>query len=269
MVFPVSPLLHTDYIRLPAEHNQLLQKTIELINANEEIHTLWNITNTHAINRMGFTDHGPVHFQIVANIGNRIARLLIKNSIEMSVVRDFELTNDHAEVIIFLACVMHDLGMSVSRVGHEEFSIPIANTLMREMLTFLPIKERTIVISETLHAIISHRRNGKPVTIEAGVVRIADALDMSGGRSRIPYDAGSINIHSISAQAIDKVTITEGTSRPITITIHLNNSAGIFQVDELLKEKLTGSGIEQYFEVLAQVKGDTEKKLVSTMKIHL
>jgi hypothetical protein len=256
-------------IRVPTGNNILLSQTLDIVNANEELHTLWNITNIHAIQRMGYTDHGPVHFQIVANIGLKITRLLIDHGVEMSVVKDFSLTNNHAELIVFLACILHDLGMSVARTGHEEFSIPLANTMMHEMLAFLSIKERTIVISETLHAIISHRRNGHPVTIEAGIVRIADALDMSGGRSRIPYDAGSINIHSISAQAIDKVEIHKGHDRPVSVVIHMNNSAGMFQVDELLKEKMTDSGIEQYMEIVAQVRGKTEKKLISDVKIRL
>lgn len=257
----------TKHISVPHNNNPFLLTILEKVNENEELKTLWRVLNVHAIDRLHMTDHGVVHFQIVANIGLRLTRILTKRHVELSIVKDFGLTNHHGELVVFLGCILHDLGMSVARSGHEEFSIPIANNLMREMLTFLPIEERTIVISETLHAIISHRRNGQPETVEAGIVRIADALDMSEGRSRIPYDAGSINIHSISAQAIDKITIEEGKERPVNITIHMNNSAGIFQIDELLKEKLTGSGIEQYFDFSAHVKGVTEKKLISSVHI--
>ena len=45
-------------------------------------------------------------------------------------------------------------------------------------------------VAEALHAIIGHRRRGDPLTIEAGVVRVADALDMEHGRSRVPFEAG-------------------------------------------------------------------------------
>ncbi len=255
-------------IRVPTHNNQLLKQIVDVVNANEELVTLWNILNINAMNRLHMTDHGPVHFHIVANSGLRLARILHNKEISMSVSTDYELPYEYAEVIIFLACVLHDTGMSVNRVGHEEFSIPIAYTLMREMLGFLPVKERTIVIADTLHAIISHRRSGTPRTIEAGIVRIADALDMSQGRSRIPYDAGAVNIHSVSARAIDKVTIEEGKERPVKVTIFMNNSAGIFQVDELLKEKLSGSGIEHYFEVTAKTEGKTEKKHISEFVIN-
>ncbi len=115
-----------------------------------------------------------------------------------------------AELVILLASLFHDLGMSISREGHEEFSLILANSILHRILDFLPVEERTIVISETLHAIIAHRSGGTPYTIEAGIVRVADALDMSEGRSRIPYQAGKIDIHSVSAAAIDKVEILDG-----------------------------------------------------------
>src|SRR4029453_13711545 len=67
--------------------------------------------------------------------------------------------------------------------------------------------QRTVVVSEALHAIIGHRRRGVPYTLEAGAVRVADALDMAQGRSRIPFEAGRIGIHSLSAAAVDEVDI--------------------------------------------------------------
>lgn len=254
-------------IHVPLNKNPLLEKTQQLINESIEVRTLWNVLNVHAMERLHMSDHGPVHFHIVANSGLRLLRILIKHGIKPSIVTDFNLTNDHAEVVVFLACVLHDLGMSINRRQHEEFSLFLANSILRELLSFLPVNERVIVTSETLHAIISHRRNGEPLTMEAGIVRVADALDMSQGRSRIPYEAGAVNIHSLSAYAIDSVEIKEGTKKPIQINIKMNNSSGIFQIDELLKEKLNGSGIEEYFEISAMVEGKTEKKLIKEYHI--
>jgi metal-dependent HD superfamily phosphatase/phosphodiesterase len=42
----------------------------------------------------------------------------------------------------------------------------------------------------------------------------------------------------------------------------MNNSAGIFQLDELLKPKITTSGIAQYVEVRATIEGETERRLL-------
>ena len=250
-------------IRVPATGNKMLEELVNIVNSHVELNTIWRVTNTNAIDRLKMTDHGPVHFQIVANIGLKIARMLVKQGIPMSIVKDFSLTNNHAELVVFLGCILHDLGISVSRDGHEEFSLFLANHIMHELLTFLPVDERTLVISETLHAIISHRKGGVPYTIEAGIVRVADALDMSKGRSRIPYESGKVDIHSISAAAIEGIEIAEGTNKPILIKVTMNNSAGVFQIDELLKSKLKGSGLEKYMEIFAFIDGEEKKLLTS------
>jgi metal-dependent HD superfamily phosphatase/phosphodiesterase len=249
-------------IKVPAHRNGLLEKTLALINEDVEIKTLWRVININAIDRLGMTDHGVVHFQIVSNIALRLARILAKNQVRMSITRNYDLSNDDAELVILLASLFHDLGMSISREGHEEFSLILSNTILHRILDFLPVEERTIVISETLHAIIAHRSDGVPYTVEAGIVRVADALDMSEGRSRIPYQAGKIDIHAVSAAAIDKVEILEGTDRPIQINIWMNNIAGIFQVDEPLRRKLLGSGIEKFVKVSAYLTEGEGKRLV-------
>lgn len=249
-------------IHVPTRGNSLLEKTLEGINSDVEIKTLWRIINVNAIDRLHMTDHGPVHFQIVANIALKLARVLVKHQVEMSITRDYELSNDYAELVILLTSLFHDLGMSISREGHEEFSLFLANSILHRILEFLPVDERTIVTSEVLHAIIAHRSDGRPYTIEAGIVRVADALDMSEGRSRIPYQAGKIDIHSISAAAIDRVEILEGSDKPVQINIWMNNMAGVFQVDELLRRKLIGSGIERYVIVNAYIREGEESRLV-------
>ena len=106
-----------------------------------------------------------------------------------------------------------------------------------------------MVISEALHAVIGHRRAGDPFTVEAGIVRVADALDMASGRSRIPFETRCPNIHSVSAAAIDTVTIEPGAEKAVEVRIAMNNSSGLFQIDELLATKLRGSGIEEHVEV--------------------
>jgi metal-dependent HD superfamily phosphatase/phosphodiesterase len=119
-----------------------------------------------------------------------------------------------------------------------------------------------------LGAITSHRDYGVPLTLEAGIVRVADALDMAKGRSRIPFEHGRVSIHSLSAAAIDDVTIKDGEERPIMIEILMNNSSGIYQVDGLLKAKLRGSGLEPYVEVIAHIDTEAEKRLVPIYRLE-
>ncbi len=249
MVTPKKTKNHFRSIKVPLENNLLLEQVLEKINSHLEIKTLWRVLNVNAIHRLGMTDHGPVHFQIVANNGLRLLRLFAQASVEASIVKDFDLTQHHAEVVVLLASLLHDTGMSINRKGHEEFSVILTNTLLHDILDFMTVEERTVVISETLHAIISHRKDGEPLTLEAGIVRVADALDMTKGRSRIPYEAGKIDIHSVSAQAIDSIEINRGRNCPVQIDVIMNHTAGIFQVDDLLKKKVTGSGIEPYLDI--------------------
>ncbi len=255
-------------IRLPARHNPILQQIIDRVNADEELYALWLAMNVNAVERLGMSDHGPVHFQIVSNIALKLMRQLIENGIVPSIVRDHKMTNQDAEVVVVLAALLHDLGMSIHRIDHEQYSLFIAQPKIDQLLNGLyAAAARTIVRSETLHAIIAHRSDGKPLTVEAGVVRVADALDMTKGRSRIPFEAGLINIHSLSAAAIEKVEIGQGQEKPIRILVTMSNSAGIFQLDDLLKEKLHGSGLEPFVEVEATLEGETEKKLVTVFRL--
>ncbi|OGD88660.1 hypothetical protein A3I53_01805 [Candidatus Curtissbacteria bacterium RIFCSPLOWO2_02_FULL_40_13b] len=249
-------------IQVPIQGNELLRNSLTSINKNIEIVTLWKIINVNAIERLGMSDHGPVHFQIVSNIAVKFVRMLVSKGIKMSVTKNFDLSGEYAELIVLLASLFHDLGMSINRKGHEEYSLFLANNLMHQILGFLQPYEKTIVIAEVLHAIISHRSDSHPITIEAGIVRVADALDMSKGRSRIPYESGIVDIYSVSAAAIENVEIVKGQIKPIHINVTMNNSAGLFQLDELLKRKINGSGIEKYISVRAFIDQKNEKKLL-------
>jgi uncharacterized protein len=90
---------------------------------------------------------------------------------------------------------------------------------------------------------------------------------MAHGRSRIPFESGRPNIHSLSAAAIEGVRIEPGDERAVRIEIEMNNSAGVFQVDELLATKLRGSGLEDQIEVVAQINAEHEKRLVTVFRI--
>ncbi len=169
---------------------------------------------------------------------------------------------------MFLASVMHDLGMAVVRERHEEYSVLLAlNFLQKYLEPVYPKDQAAIVTTEVLHVLVSHHRQQHPLTLEAGVVRVADALDMEKGRARIPFEAGKINIHSISALSIEKVELRKGTEKPVTIKIKMSNSAGVFQVDELLKGKIQGSGLEKYIHVVAEITGERERKIIKRFEI--
>jgi len=256
-------------MNVPTRKNPKLKKLIELVNADDDLYGLWLACNVTAIERLAMTDHGPVHVKIVMNIAVKMFRTMMGRGITPSIVRDYKLTNDDAEIVVALGALLHDLGMSIHRKDHESYSLFIAHGKLQEILPRLYDDQRvaTIVRAEVLHAIIGHRKGGHPLTLEAGIVRIADALDMAKGRSRIPFEAGSDSIHSVSAAAIDRVVIEPGVERAVRLTVVMTNSAGIFQLDQLFREKLKGSGLESHIELRAVLAGEVEETLFKEFRI--
>ena len=204
--------------KIPVRDNKKLQLLLDRINADQELFQIWKCANVNAVDRLGISDHGEVHIRIVANAALRIVRLLVKGGVEPSVVKDHGLTNQDAEVIVVLAACLHDTGISVNRDHHERYSLFIAFRKARELLEGIYEEpDLTTIVSETLHAVIAHDANEKCLTIEAGVLKIADATDMTEGRSRIPFEAGKGNIPSVFAPAVDGVNIQKGAPKPICI----------------------------------------------------
>ncbi|MCH8094558.1 MAG: HD domain-containing protein [Chloroflexi bacterium] len=249
-------------MKVSTKGNKKLAALLEGINGDLELQQLWEVANINAVRRLGMSDHGPVHIQIVANGCVKILRLLLEAGVETSAVSEHGLTNEDAEVIVVLAACLHDIGMAVHRDNHENFSLMLGYPKARQLLAGLYDEPNlTTVVSEVLHAIIAHRWDVQPLSLEAGVLKVADALDMTQGRSRIPFESGAVNIHSVSAQAIEAVKIEKGEELPVRLDILLNNSAGIFQVDELLKRKLANSTLAPYVEVVAHLEGEEHKIL--------
>jgi uncharacterized protein len=256
-------------LNVPVRGNRKLRRILERVNADDQLKGWWHVANVNAVARLRINDHSWVHIQIVANIALKLLRQLTKHHVEPSVVTDYGYERDDAEVVVLLAALTHCVGMAVHRDGHEDYSLFLAEPKLRELLEGIYEEpDLTVIVSEVLQAITSHRDYGKPLTLEAGIVRVADALDMEQGRSRIPFARGSISIHSLSAAAIEDVAIKDGETRPILIEITMNNSSGIYQVDGLLKAKLQGSGLEPYVEVVAHIDTEAEKKLVPIYRLE-
>ncbi len=255
-------------IRVPSRGNRKLEQLITAVNADDQLKAWWHVQAVNATRRLGMSDHSWVHIQIVLNIALRLARLLFRRGVVPSVVADYAMSERDAEVVIASGALFHDSGMIVHRADHEEYSLFLTAQKLPQLLDRIYEEpERSIIVAETLHAIIGHRRRGAPFTIEAGIVRVADALDMAAGRSRVPFEAGHQNIHSLSAYAIEHVRIVPGSDRAVRVEIAMSNSAGIFQVDELLATKLRGSGLEEHIEVIARIDAEHERRLLPVFRI--
>ena len=124
---------------MPCRKNEKLKTLMQMISEDVRVQTFWRCANVMAIDRMGYSDHGPTHVKIVANSALRILRILVKRGVVPNVVKDYGLTDEDAEVIVVLASTLHDLGMAMSlvdgRIGGETievlvtFDIPNPDTL--------------------------------------------------------------------------------------------------------------------------------------------
>jgi metal-dependent HD superfamily phosphatase/phosphodiesterase len=264
---PPREVLADIRVRAPTRGNRRLEQLLGAVNGDQQVKAWWHVAGANA-RRLQMSDHSWVHIQIVLNIGLRLARLLFRRGVVPAVVADFAMSERDAEVVIAAGCLFHCVGMSIHRDDHERYSLFLTADKLGSLLeSAYEEPERSIIVAEALHAIAGHRRNGAPFTVEAGIVRVADALDMARGRSRIPFEAGHQNIHSLSAYAIEEVKISSGRERAVRVEIAMSNSAGIFQVDELLATKLRGSGLEEHIEVIARIEAEHEQRLIPVFRI--
>jgi metal-dependent HD superfamily phosphatase/phosphodiesterase len=258
-----EPLRPRRLLSVPTRRNPRLAQLLDEIHEDERLHQLWRSANINAVDRSGMSDHGPIHIRIVANIALKLGRLLHAAGVPFNVVTNYALSYEDAEVVVLLGIALHDVGMSVHRHEHELYSFVLGAPIARELLNPLYAEPQlTMMVSETMHTVVSHRSDETTYTLEAGIVKVADALDMTQGRSRIPFEQGEVNIHSLSAAAIEQVKIGPGREKPICVEVLMNNSAGLFQLDELLKPKIQSSSLAALIEVEARIESETEKRLL-------
>jgi metal-dependent HD superfamily phosphatase/phosphodiesterase len=47
----------------------------------------------------------------------------------------------------------------------------------------------------------------------------------------------------------------------------MSNSAGVFQIDDLLKPRIENSGLQTYIHVIAEITGERERKIIDKFEI--
>lgn len=247
--------------------NERLNSVLETIDEDAEISAYLEAQNVNPVIRKRYNDHGPKHVEIVRDRALRLYELLKLGNVSFNGAKDQNLDEADESVIIALAATLHDIGHAVHRDRHPYYSIPLAIPVLDRILGgFYDTANGVRVKAEVLHAILCHHVEEDPLTVEAGVIRIADALDMERGRSRIPYEHGGRGIDTLSSQAIERVSLMEGDTIPVLIEIEMRNAAGVYQVDTLLREKLHGSGLEDEIRIVAINSGATEDQLVERIE---
>jgi metal-dependent HD superfamily phosphatase/phosphodiesterase len=236
-----------------------IAKTIE---SDEEISQLWVCCNVMAIERLKINDHGTGHIRMVLKNALAIFELLMKAGITPNMVKDYDMTEEDALIVILLAVALHDIGHVIARRNHGTYSLALCrNIIYRILEPHYSLRDLTTMYAEALHAMYSHMSESEVTTIEGGIVRVADALDIKEGRAQEALKAGKVDIHSLSAISIRNVNIMKGKHHPVHVAIEMSDTAGIFQVDSLLKVKLKGSTIGQYVSVYARILGDNDNPI--------
>lgn len=255
---PLSTVHHgPGTFSVPARHNPRLQTLVERINTDEELRQWWRSANLMAVERLGLSDHGETHIRIVANASLRLLRLLLEAGGTAATASHPGLGREDAEVVVVLAAALHDIGLAVHYDQHQDFGLPLALDKGRHLLANLyGVRERTIILAETLHAIATHHTGRRCLTLEASVLRVADALDMTKGRSRTPADRAL-------TVGIEEVTLHRGEHYPVRIQIRLTQTVGLSYTESALRERLHETVLSGQVEAVARLETAEAPQLIT------
>lgn len=241
-----------------------LEKVYQLLERDPEVQAYLRMANVMAVSRLGYNDHGVVHARIVAGSALEMLSLVVgTGSAVPSVVRDGVGDLEDAKIVVLCGAYLHDIGNSVHRREHSLHGYYLADRILRRVLRRVYEERRRMymVKQEILHVIYSHDEEIPCLSLEAGIVKVADGTDMAEGRARIPYRMGKLDIHAVSALAIKRVEIVRGRSRPVRIIVEMDSEAGLFQVEQVLGRKIRTSGIAHLVEVTTILRGHEWKTL--------
>jgi metal-dependent HD superfamily phosphatase/phosphodiesterase len=242
-------------------------EAVALTLEDDEVQAMQEYANTVSIKRLNFNDHGPVHVRVVALNALIMLELLREAGIKTSLEKE-EGSFEESVTAVFLASILHDLGMTIGRQDHElhsaYLSYPILDRLLRKVYAG-DMTKLAAVRSLALECIAGHMGTRTIYSLEAGVVQVADGCDMTKGRARIPMIVAGRrplpgDIHKLSAASIKDVGISRGKDSPIRIEIQMSGEVGLFQVEEVFLAKIAKSTAKSYIELYALVDNGEPKR---------
>jgi len=225
----------------------------EVLGDDPYIRGLWEMSDYIAVGKLHFSAHGDTHAKVVAANALKILDILVKKGINIDTVSDGIGDLDDVHLIVLTAALLHDIGNQIHREAHYDGGVILAVPILDQLLPkFYKSRMKLAQIrASILHCIGTHMDDIPSCTLEASIVKIADGTDITKGRSRLHYDPQSVNIHSVSAYSVNDVIICEGSKKPVRILVTMTNSAGIYQVQEILCSKIRSGVIGKYIEIVA------------------
>jgi metal-dependent HD superfamily phosphatase/phosphodiesterase len=245
----------------------------DLIGTDTVVKTHWQMADFVATRKLGMNDHGATHAMVATSSALTMLDILTESGVKPDIVTGGFGDDDDAALVVLVATLCHDFGNMIHRIDHTDLSVILAIPVLDRLLPAVypgPVT-MTQIKSFILSAIYSHHGEPKPLTIEAALVCIGDSTDMTRGRGRAAFERGSITIHSVSALAIEQVEIRKGKKKPIELRISMSNSAGIFQVQEILAPKVRAGPLADYVEVVAVTDAsetDHEDRIVAGIRME-
>ncbi len=258
-----------EIVEMTPDKDDLPLRIARMLVGDDEIQAVQDYANNVSIVRLGFNDHGPVHMRTVCRNALKMLKILFQAGVKTSLEAEQAGTFADSVSAVLLASFLHDFGMTIGRQDHELYSGILAFSIINRILeSALPggetLRRRVVIRSMALEGIIGHMGTRKIHSVEAGLILIADGCDMTKGRARIPMEMNSKpaagDIHKYSANSIEKVKILAGSERPIKIEVHMSADVGLFQIEEVLLQKISSSPAKNLVELYACVDGREMKK---------
>jgi metal-dependent HD superfamily phosphatase/phosphodiesterase len=239
------------------EPNTKALEMYQYLSTTPKVKSYLKAANRMAVSRLGYTDHGLVHAEVAT--WNAIQAFdILDKTFQPNVVAEGLGDTDDARLVVIATTYLHDLGMTVHRTEHSQAALQLAAPIIERKLDGIydsPAKVADIM-SFILHGIYAHDDNTQCLTLEAGCTKIGDGCDMTKGRTKGLMNAGKVDVHSVSANAIEDVFLEEGKDKPLLIVVAMENPAGVFQVEAVLGKKLTTSGLQEHVGIEVLVNGE-------------
>ncbi len=229
----------------------------QYLTGSPKVQSYLRSANRMAVSRLGYTDHGPIHAEVAT--WNALKTFdILDETFQPNVVAEGIGDVDDARLVVLASTYLHDIGMVVHRNEHNQASVQLAGAILENKLMdiYNDSAKATDILSFIFHGIYAHDDDTQCLTLEAGITKIGDGADMTKGRTIVPFQKGKVDIHSVSAMAINNVILDKGEDKPLRITVSMDNPAGVFQVQAVLEKKLTTSSLEDHVDIEVLVNGN-------------
>ena len=178
--------------------------TLSDVKSSKLVETFVIRGNEH-LGAIGYTDHGPVHVAMVANLSRKI-------------LLDLGYEERLAE-LAGIAGYMHDLGNVINRMEHSQSGALMTIEILRRM--GMKPEEISVIVS----AIGNHdEENGHPINAVAAALILADKSHVHRNRVR-NTDVTNFDIHDRVNYAVEKSVLkVEGTGKIITMDLTIDTA---------------------------------------------